>query len=98
MGLRHLPRAPAGAGWGKEGKRHGDADQEPGRGRLEARQSGQAPLQLEKQLPGGKGTSPGLQLCSLPSERGPPTAPRTVLPSVLDLGLLPEQSGMQISP
>lgn len=97
MGLRHLPGAPAGAGWGKEGKRHGEADEERGRGRLEARQSEQAPLQMEKQLPDGKGTSPGLWLYSLPSERGPPTAPRTVLPSVLDLGLLPEQSGMRIS-
>lgn len=96
-GLRHLPGAPVGAGWGKEGKRHGEADEEPGRGRLEARQRGQAPLQLEKQLPEGKGTTPGLRLHSLHSEHGPPTAPRTVLSPVLDLGLLPEQSGMQIS-
>lgn len=96
-GLRHLPGAPAGMGWGKEGKRHGEADEKPGRGRLEARQSGQAPLQLEKQLLEGKGTAPGLRLYSLPSECGPPTAPRTVLPLLLDLALLPEQSGLQIS-
>lgn len=30
MGLRHLPGAPAGVGWGKEGKRHGEADEKPG--------------------------------------------------------------------
>lgn len=82
---------------GRRGRGTEKLAEKPGRGRLEARQSGQAPLQLEKQLLEGKGTMSRLRLYSLPSEPGLPTAPRIALPSVLDLGLHPEQLGMQIS-
>lgn len=96
-GLEALARSPRRGGLGPEGKRHGEADEVPSRGRLEGRQSGQAPLQLESSSPKEKGTTPGLRLYSLPSQCVPPTAPRTALPSVLGMGLLPEQLGMQIS-
>lgn len=57
--MRHLPGAPRRCGLGQEGQRHGEADKEPGRGRLEARQSRQAPLQLESSSPKEKAQHQG---------------------------------------